>query len=63
MGADGNNGGTSAGGAGGAGGNGGGAAGIVVLIGDSVTYTGAVTGKLVIIEGADAHELIRGYWT
>ncbi|MBI2172974.1 MAG: hypothetical protein HYT73_02055 [Candidatus Aenigmarchaeota archaeon] len=63
AGASGSNGGAWTGGAGGAGGNGGGAAGMVIMIAPSVSYSGTVTGRLVIIEGAEAHNFIRGYFT
>lgn len=36
---------------------------MVMMIAPSVTYSGAVTGRLVIIEGAEAHNFIRGYFT
>ena len=47
-------------GVGGAGGNGGGAAGMVILIAPTVTYSGTVTGRLVIIEGDRAEYILRG---
>ena len=48
------------GGAAGAGGNGGGAAGMVILIAPIVTYSGTVTGRLVVIEGDRAEYILRG---
>jgi len=48
------------GGAGGPAGNGGGAAGLVALIAPSITFSGTVTGRLIKIDGTDAHKFIRG---
>ena len=51
------------GGNGGKGGNGGGAAGLCLMIGNSITYSGTVTGRHIKIDGADAEEFIRGLLT
>jgi len=56
------NGDSKKGGAGGAGGNGGGAAGLILLIAPTVTVTGAtLTGRVVIITGADCIDFLRGF--
>lgn len=60
-GAAGATGGNAVGGAGGAGGNGGGAAGLVLLIAPTVSYNGTITGRVIIIQGAEALNFLRGY--
>lgn len=52
---------SGAGGGGGNGGNGGGAAGLVLLIAPTVSYSGTVTGRLVVISGTAALDFIKGY--